>query len=43
MHDPDQRHELAAVVLHEKNVAIAYIESGRITYRDRLAIRRIDG
>src|SRR5256885_2719042 len=38
MHDPDQRHELIAVVLHEKNVAIADFELWRITHLNRFAV-----
>src|SRR5436190_592831 len=39
MHNPDQRHELVAVVLHEKNVAIANVELWRITYLNRFTVR----
>ena len=38
VHDAHQRHELRAVVFHEKNVAIAHLESRRIGRFHRVAV-----
>jgi hypothetical protein len=37
IHDADQRSELAAVVLHEKNIFVADLEFQVIDYTHRLA------
>ena len=40
MHDPDQRDELTAIVLDEKNILIADLEFRRVAYAHCFAVHR---